>query len=800
MVTLVILTILSINLAISSTSGTQKYAGFRSSRVMPGKFPKPEYWSKVCNSMADKFDKASPAGVWIVSTYYGNGECHLHFPNPGDKNYKNISFSSYDKNEPYLDRFDTTGVKVWLQVESGDADIDTLIDLVMERYGDHECVIGFGVDAEWFYNSEENNNTGRAITNKEAQRWEKHTREYDQDYTLTLKHWESSHMPPDYRGDIVFINDSQDFPDLQSMVNEFKNWGNYFSDNPVIYQFGYDNDVTGDDKTDKDWWGDFDDPVQKIGQKLFKEIDNCLGIYWVDFTIKDVFPPEQVLRDYTNISIEDSKIVKGKHDSVEVNLGLQYGAATDSVYIKLSGFKNKIKFNDIVSKNTIIEEANWSKKTSDRENGLVIEMGGSSITTSGILCKFDFTAIGESDSNVNIEIDSVYISNTDSIKTSSGKIEITKSEEDIIDRIAGFQSKGVFSDNDTSNPEIWSEQFQFVTSNFKNTTPAVSWKVCKYLENGNVKVSFPKPDSKEYDNITFSQKDRNQKYFEHFSEQGIKIWLQLEPGDVEVSKLINLVLNQYDSYSSIMGVGISVEYVDHGSNNSSGQVISDSLAQKWESEVKKHDQNYSLSLMHWDDGNMPPNYRGDIIFINNSSDLEDLDAMVSEFKSWSNVLAPNRVAFQVGYDADWSGDGKTDRDWWSTYDNPVKTIGDRFFSEMDNCFGVYWIENTKKIMLPDTVKTGINKNDFTNNYRLYDNYPNPFNSVTNINFEVKKTSQVSLNLYNIKGQKVKTLINSRIRKGKHNYKCDLSGLPSGVYFYRIKADHYTKCKKLIFLK
>ena len=97
--------------------------------------------------------------------------------------------------------------------------------------------------------------------------------------------------------------------------------------------------------------------------------------------------------------------------------------------------------------------------------------------------------------------------------------------------------------------------------------------------------------------------------------------------------------------------------------------------------------------------------------------------------------------------------------------------------------------------------TGIEQDEVNNNqYDLEQNYPNPFNSTTNIKFGIKKTGQVSLNLYNLKGQKVKTLISKRMNKGQHNYKVDMSGLPSGVYFYRIKAGNYTKCKKLIFLK
>ena len=288
-------------ITITAIFGETKYAGFRSSRVMPGSFPQPLYWSNVCQIIANKFETTQPAGVWIVSTYWGNGLCRLHFPHPGNgKTYQDISFDSRDLNEPYLDMFDSTGVKVWLQVESGDANMDTLISLVMNRYKHHQCVLGFGVDNEWYFNSAANDYCGRKVTDEEAEQWENAVKEHDPNYTLTMKHWDTINMPPNYRGDIVFVDDSQDFDSLDEMANEFKYWGNFYKNNLVIYQFGYNSDVDSDGDDDEDWWGVFADPAKSIGDKLFSQISNCLGIYWVDFTIKDVFPVNEVMTKIDN--------------------------------------------------------------------------------------------------------------------------------------------------------------------------------------------------------------------------------------------------------------------------------------------------------------------------------------------------------------------------------------------------------------------------------------------------------------------------------------------------------------------
>lgn len=88
---------------------------------------------------------------------------------------------------------------------------------------------------------------------------------------------------------------------------------------------------------------------------------------------------------------------------------------------------------------------------------------------------------------------------------------------------------------------------------------------------------------------------------------------------------------------------------------------------------------------------------------------------------------------------------------------------------------------------------------------LTGNYPNPFNPTTSINFSLAKDSNVNLAIYNVKGQKVKTLINNKMTAGKHNIVWDGKDsnnrqTASGVYFYRFEADNYKKVNKMIMMK
>jgi hypothetical protein len=85
-------------------------------------------------------------------------------------------------------------------------------------------------------------------------------------------------------------------------------------------------------------------------------------------------------------------------------------------------------------------------------------------------------------------------------------------------------------------------------------------------------------------------------------------------------------------------------------------------------------------------------------------------------------------------------------------------------------------------------------------YALYAAYPNPFNPVTNIEFDLPKNSNVELKIYNILGEEIITLISKSMNAGKHKYTWNANRLASGVYLYRIKAGGFNKVRKMILLR
>ena len=170
---------------------------------------------------------------------------------------------------------------MWLQVESGFADMPTVIDLVLRRYGHHPSVIGFGVDVEWF--NPRGADLNDPVTDGLARAWETRVKSHDPAYTLFLKHFDQSSMPPTYRGQIVFVDDSQQFTAAEPFIAEMKAWADRYHPNPVLYQIGY--------ASDRPWWSREPAPAPvSLANRLRAVTRQPFGIAWVDFTLREVAP------------------------------------------------------------------------------------------------------------------------------------------------------------------------------------------------------------------------------------------------------------------------------------------------------------------------------------------------------------------------------------------------------------------------------------------------------------------------------------------------------------------------------
>jgi len=102
--------------------------------------------------------------------------------------------------------------------------------------------------------------------------------------------------------------------------------------------------------------------------------------------------------------------------------------------------------------------------------------------------------------------------------------------------------------------------------------------------------------------------------------------------------------------------------------------------------------------------------------------------------------------------------------------------------------------------LPFTFVTGVEDPILPTTTTLMNAYPNPFNPETRIRYSLNKDQHVSLKIYDVLGKEVITLVDDTKNAGYYEVSFDASGLPSGIYFYRMQSGDYVSVKKLLLLK
>lgn len=94
-----------------------------------------------------------------------------------------------------------------------------------------------------------------------------------------------------------------------------------------------------------------------------------------------------------------------------------------------------------------------------------------------------------------------------------------------------------------------------------------------------------------------------------------------------------------------------------------------------------------------------------------------------------------------------------------------------------------------------------NISEVVSDYKLFQNFPNPFNPETNIKFSLSENTGVSIRIYDINGRLVRILINNvKLSAGIYSVTFDAKNLSSGIYFYKFEAGNFIDIKKMILTK
>jgi len=115
-------------------------------------------------------------------------------------------------------------------------------------------------------------------------------------------------------------------------------------------------------------------------------------------------------------------------------------------------------------------------------------------------------------------------------------------------------------------------------------------------------------------------------------------------------------------------------------------------------------------------------------------------------------------------------------------------------------FAAQWDTDSSLIRFDGTLDVEKEEGVIPQKFNLGQNYPNPFNPSTNIKFSIPQSSYVTLEVYNLVGERVGILVSEQLGAGTYNYDWNASNLTSGIYFYRIQAGNFIETKKMMLLK
>jgi len=141
-----------------------------------------------------------------------------------------------------------------------------------------------------------------------------------------------------------------------------------------------------------------------------------------------------------------------------------------------------------------------------------------------------------------------------------------------------------------------------------------------------------------------------------------------------------------------------------------------------------------------------------------------------------------------------------DGDEWVNSSRSTVNDGElEYISLFQTWNGTDWVNSGRWAYVYKQI-TGVNDDVRPLVFNLEQNYPNPFNPVTNIIYTVPQAQHIKLNVYNILGQLVKTLVDEEIPAGKHSIQFNAAGFSSGVYYYRVETGSTTDTRSMLLLK
>ncbi|MEE9449931.1 MAG: FG-GAP-like repeat-containing protein, partial [Ignavibacteriaceae bacterium] len=168
-------------------------------------------------------------------------------------------------------------------------------------------------------------------------------------------------------------------------------------------------------------------------------------------------------------------------------------------------------------------------------------------------------------------------------------------------------------------------------------------------------------------------------------------------------------------------------------------------------------------------------------------------------------IVPLTVQFtdsSTGTITDWLWDFGDDST--STEQNPTHTyfVADTFTVSLSvsGPGGSNTLIRENYIIVTDPASIQELSDDLPTEFKLYNNYPNPFNPTTKIKYQIPELSFVTLKVFDVLGSEVATLVNEEKPAGSYEVEYNTIELPSGIYFYSLQAGEFVETKKMVLLR
>lgn len=203
-------------------------------------------------------------------------------------------------------------------------------------------------------------------------------------------------------------------------------------------------------------------------------------------------------------------------------------------------------------------------------------------------------------------------------------------------------------------------------------------------------------------------------------------------------------------------------------------------------------------------GIIADNNNNDLIIGNTTSQTFTFDGIIDEIRMWNIVRTKKQI--QENINLYLNGDETGLVGYWNMNEANGDTLTDN--SNNNNNVTIVeanWIQGAP-LNLPTAVKKNTNQIDLQNDFSLYQNYPNPFNSTTKIIFSLPYSANLRLNIFDINGRLVKSIINNKIwNSGNYTVQWDgtddyRKNVSSGLYLCKLETNKFNKTIRLLLLK